>query len=127
MRPILINGFWRSGTTYLFKYLKWISNGKALFEPITSLSVNPKVFYKNKFIKELITDRFFYTIPFFYNKFLLKNFLSKIKDFSIKEVTLHFYLDDEFIKENWDIYLIIRHPGDTFISYIQAFFKRTYH
>jgi len=126
MKPILVNGFFRSGTTYLYRYLEWISNGKVLLEPITTpynlLNIglkNLEIFKSHPKWKGSKYEHF----TFFYDENKLLKFLSFIKDYHIKETTLHLYLDEKFIVNNWRIFLIIRHPADTYLSFIKFFYS----
>jgi len=150
-KNILINGFPRSGTTYLAVQLNKNFPKKVLMEPLyldlgreikTNLRGKPSLLFEiahkkltEKFLfrnyYENFGDKIFEIIikyhpsldhdSVFFDIQKLKTYLMFFKDFHIKETKLHFYLNEDFITDNWDVYVIIRHPIDTFISYIKAF------
>ena len=116
----------RSGTTYLFRYLWWLSNGKALFEPLNDIGMIWRTFpqlrkiqirYDPKMLDVLMRTHYIYDYD------LLRQYFENLKDWNIKEVVLHFYLNEYFIRDNWDVYHIIRNPADIMLSYINAFLR----
>jgi len=126
---LMINGFPRSGTTYLYRYLKW-RHGIALFEPLTS----PQVAMQEAppgLKRALILNNPFNKYASFYRSWWilderdLREFLEAIRGIPFKEVALHFYLKT-VVEEGWDAYHIIRHPADNYISYINYFHKRRF-
>ncbi len=123
-RPILINGFPRSGTTYLYRYLQW-KYGKALFEPVVALRTLRDVGNNNvvSIIDALKKNPFAtvnsaYRVWWLYNVDLLREYMERLKGIPIKEITLHFYLGEDFIKSNWEPFHIIRHPADVYMSFL---------
>lgn len=153
-RKILVNGFWRSGTSFL--YLQLAKNfDNSLYEPLNPslgnfikssikghdiIRVHPyfsnnarrNLFYRYyKYFEDNIfdiikkghpnTDGIYHVV---YNFDKLQRYLSHFKDFNIKEVSLHLYLKE--LSEYWDVYHIIRHPVDTFISIINNFYSNKF-
>jgi len=126
---ILINGSPRSGTTYLHRYLAW-KFGKALFEPITTPQALGKVIKDREAVLRALKDHPLlasgspYGVWWIYDKDKLKRYLSHIANYAVKEISLHMYLDEEFITSNWTPYHIIRHPGDVYLSYFGLMGRR---
>ncbi len=122
-KPILVNGSPRSGTTYLYRYLRW-KFGKALYEPLVVLRLLRNVTSDVMELMELVKLNPLVTINpqfgswWFHDVEALKRYLMALKGYAIKEVTLHLYLAEDFIKDNWDVYHIIRHPADNYLSYL---------
>ncbi len=129
-KPILINGSPRSGTTYLYHYLVW-KYGKALFEPVTSLMGVCQLpnELKMKALKialpcEVKRTGSFMEFHIFWNREELRQYMELLRGFSLKDITLHLFLDEEFINENWDVYHIIRNPVTTYLS-LKEFMLKT--
>jgi len=154
MKPILICGYPRSGTSYLAVQL-WKNFGKKILsEPLyINLLIelqqlkrgNEKVgniahpyFSKQERLALLLPylenfgDKIFEIVrkyspsillnkhTFIYPYEMLVKYFEHFKGYHIKEVRLHLYLGDSFFKENWDIYFIIRHPIDVFMSILKV-------
>ncbi len=137
-RPILINGFPRSGTTYLFDYLQWYENNygkkrRVLLEPIFDLRRSAWIIHKGK-AREKVLGKEHYSLMgitlrykwpqnlYIYDERDVKFFLEKLKGYPMKTVNLHLYLD--LAKENWEVYHIIRHPASVYLSVKSFFFKK---
>ncbi|ABU82078.1 sulfotransferase family protein [Ignicoccus hospitalis] len=125
VKPILINGFPRSGTTYLFRYLQW-KFGEALFEPLTSPQVAVEFIKDERLKRDLLiknpwnVNASFYRSWWIYDTKTLEEFKELVKGIPLKEVTLHFYLD--LFQDGWEVYHIIRHPADNYFSYVNYFY-----
>ncbi len=127
---ILINGFPRSGTTYLYRYLLWRFKERVLFEPVYApyASASKESVWKEAFrYHPLFTFSSTSSNPlwFLYNEELLRKYLSFFKDYHMKEVTLHFFVDRPFIRENWEVFHIIRDPVSTYYSFKRLFIDQT--
>ena len=147
-KPVLINGFGRSGTTYLFFQLHYNYPGKVIYEPLNPSILrilqemnNLKIthpYFSNKVrvirqnYIELYGEKIFEIIKDYhpnlnthhrilYNITELENYLKHFKGLHIKETVLFFYLNSNFIKDNWRVFHIIRHTIDTYISWLKAF------
>ncbi len=120
----MINGSPRSGTSYLYRYLRW-RYGKALYEPLVVIRTLKNVTTDVVGLIDIIKLNPSVTINpqfgswWFHEIEALKRYMLALKDFAIKEVTLHFYLKEDFIKNNWEVFHIIRHPADNYLSYLQ--------
>lgn len=157
IKPILINGFPRSGTTYLALQLDKNYPNKVLYEPLhpnigkeilielkhkehpVFLKIHKKLsrkyffinYYKN-FGEEIFKMILRYHPSLSKNSIIfdikkLKEYLLFFKDFHIKSIRLHLYLSEDFIKDNWEVYHIIRYPIDVFCSFLKNMrYSQTY-
>ncbi len=137
MKPMLINGFPRSGTTYLFDYLRWYEwtygmKRYVLLEPTFDLRRSRWIYHKGRPQKPIIGKEHYSLISitlkykwapnfYIYDERDVIYFLEKLKGHPMKTINLHLYLD--LAKEHWEVYHIIRHPANVYISIRQFFFK----
>ena len=134
---MLINGFPRSGTTYLFDYLRWYENNyggkrKVLLEPIFDLVRSAWVTHRGAREKVLGKEHYSligitlkYKWPhnlYIYDERDVKFFLERLRGYPMKTVNLHLYLD--LAKEDWEVYHIIRHPASVYLSVRSFFFSK---
>ncbi|UXD22732.1 hypothetical protein IPA_07755 [Ignicoccus pacificus DSM 13166] len=122
-KPILINGSPRSGTTYLYRYLKkW--NPYALFEPVSALvcekslpdGVNKHSIILSSPAYSLRKLGEVAELNVFWPRIMVLDFLEKIKGIPFKEITLHLYLDEPLITKEWEPYHIVRDPVSVYLS-----------
>jgi len=151
-KPILLNGFPRSGTTFLF--LKMYEHyDVAFYEPLHPsvggfvTSYRKGKFYEklhdyfsskeNKYIAEgyyrVFGDKIYDILKYHPAKFEndivfpleeLKKYMSFFKGYPVKDVRLHFYLFEDFIKDNWEVYHIIRDPFGVYYSIKNRILRR---
>ncbi len=126
-KPFLFNGTPRSGTAYLGDYLRWrFGNDKYLSEPLTSPLVAARLHSE---LKDLILKRhplLTTSLPrywLFYNENLLENFMEGIKGYQVKEVSLHRFLNSKMVRDNWEVFHIIRDPVSVCLSFKEMFVK----
>ncbi|UXD22490.1 hypothetical protein IPA_05445 [Ignicoccus pacificus DSM 13166] len=128
-KPIMINGFPRSGTTYLSRYLEWLY-GRVVYEPLATpkgtIKRIPELAKWFSYYHPYLTDPSVNTtLWFFHNEETLRKFMEGLRGYPIKETTLHRFLGKDWIKEHWDVYHIIRDPVSVYHSFKNLFHSGT--